>query len=653
VLALAALLFATSPQLPGDTGTFVLHKFKQAIGKEQYVSVARGAGRAITDSFAFTDRGRRVPLVTDFVLDAGDVPVEFTIKGSISRFSTIDAAVARTGDSLRIREGTVVHTEPAPAVWFAIGGYAPAVAQQELIGYWRAHGRPDSIRTWPAGWIHVSERGADSVAGSAGPVALLRYAIDGLIWGRETAWTDGDGRLVAVVTIDAEFDHFEAVRAGWEPQLGFFVHRAAEDAAAGLAERTRNAVAGAGDFAIVGATVIDATGAPPIPNATVLVRGGRIAAVGRGLKVPKGMERVDGRGKSVLPGLWDMHAHFEQVEWGPIYLAAGVTTVRDVGNEFDFITAMRDAVARGAGVGPRILAAGVVDGAGPYALGVERVTDSASAALEVRKYHDAGFQQMKLYSSLTSASVTAIAREAHRLGMSVTGHIPEGMNAYDGVTDGMDQINHVQYIYPLMYDSTALAWKGVPIDTASAAAHRIEAFLVEHHTVLDPTLSIFEWSLHPANVPFDRYEPGALKVAPQLQAPLENTGTPPADSARYGQIFRDLVLTVGALHRAGITIVAGTDQVVPGYSLHRELELYVRAGFTPLEAIQAATIVPARVMKVDNEVGTVTPGKRADLIVVDGDPLTDFSALRRVSLVVSHGTRYLPGPLWESVGFSR
>ena len=650
---LVALLSIASPQLPADTGTFVLHKFKQAMGREQYVSSAQGTGRVITDSFAFTDRGQRVPLVTTLSLGGDGAPTAFAIKGKISRFSTIDAAVDRSGDSLHIREDSAKHTEPAPATWFAIGGYAPAVVQQELIRYWRAHGRPDSLRTWPAGWVHVTERGVDTVAGSAGPAALLRYAIDGLIWGRETAWTDADGRLVAVVTIDAEFDHFEALRDGWEPQLGFFVHRAAEDAAAGLAERTRSAGAGTGDFAIVGATVITATNAPPIRNATVVVRNGRITAVGRGIKLPKGMATVDGRGKSLLPGLWDMHAHYEQVEWGPIYLAAGVTTARDVGNEFDFVTAVRDAIADGRGVGPRIVAAGVVDGAGPYALGVERVTDSASAVAEVRKYHDAGFQQMKLYSSLTSASVTAICREAHRLGMTVTGHIPEGMNAYDGVNDGMDQINPLQYIYPLMYDSDSLARKRAPIDTGSAAAHRIEAFLVQHHTVLDPTLAIFEWALHPANVPFDHYEPGALKLAPQLAIPLGNTGTPPSDSARYNQIFNDMVLTVAAMHRAGITIVAGTDQVVPGYSLHRELELYVRAGFTPLEAIQAATIVPATVMKLDKEVGTVAVGKRADLILVDGDPLTDFSALRRVSLVVSKGTRYQPGPLWESVGFKR
>ncbi|MFI5236023.1 MAG: amidohydrolase, partial [Gemmatimonadales bacterium] len=335
---------------PADSGVFVLHKFMQPIGRERYTVAAEGTGRVITDSFAFTDRGRKVPLVTTLALGGDQAPTAFTIRGSISRFSTIDASLERVGDSLRVRVDSAVRTVAAPRVWFAIGGYAPAVGQQELIRYWRDHGRPDSLRTYPEAWIHITERGADTVTTSTGPAALLRYAIDGLIWGRETVWTDADGRLIAAVTIDAEFDHFEALRDGWEPSLGFFVHRAAEDAAAGLVERTRSAVGGTGDFAIVGATIIDATGAPAIPNGTVLVRKGRIAAVGAHVRVPRGVAVVDGRGKSVLPGLWDMHAHYEQVEWGPIYLAAGVTTARAVGNEFDFITAVRDAVAAGRGV---------------------------------------------------------------------------------------------------------------------------------------------------------------------------------------------------------------------------------------------------------------------------------------------------------------
>ncbi|HEU5358645.1 MAG TPA: amidohydrolase family protein [Gemmatimonadales bacterium] len=656
IAAIAVLCLAASragrAQAPVDSGVFVLHKMKQAIGRESYRATRSDSAVVIVDSFAFTDRGQRVPLATTLALGPDLTPRHLETSGKVSRLSRIDDAVERIGDSIRVRVDSISQVVVAPATWFAVTGYAPVIGQQEMLRYWRAHGRPDSLRAVPAGWIRITDRGVDTVTGPAGPRALTRYDIDGLIWGRETAWTDADGLIIGVVTVDAEFDHFEALRAGWEDALGFFVHRAAQDAAAALVTATKDAVAGTGGFAIVGATLIDGTGRPAVPNATVVVRGGRIAAAGARVRVPKGMPELDGRGLSVLPGLWDMHAHFEQVEWGPIYLASGVTTVRDVGNEFDFITAVRDAIAAGRGVGPRILAAGVVDGDGPFALGVERVTDSASAAAEVRKYHDAGFQQMKLYSSLTPASVAAVTRDAHRLAMTVTGHIPEGMTAYDGVRGGMDQINHVQYIYPLMFDSTPAGTPRPPLDTASAAAHRIEAFLVRHHTVLDPTLSIFEWALHPANVPFEHYEPGVLKVAPQLAALLEHAGTPPADSARYDRVFREMVTTVAALHRAGVPIVAGTDQTIPGYSLHRELELYVQAGFTPMEAIQAATIVPARVMGVAKDVGTVTVGKRADLLLVAGDPLQDFSALRRVRLVVQGGRRYEPAPLWRSVDFT-
>ena len=141
---------------------------------------------------------------------------------------------------------------------------------------------------------------------------------------------------------------------------------------------------------------------------------------------------VDAHGKTILPGLWDMHAHFEQVEWGPIYLAAGVTTVRDCGNEFEFITAVRDAIAQGHGLGPRLLLAGIVDGTGTYTIGVERIDTPEQARMWTDRYHAAGFQQMKIYSSVKLEEVKVVADEAHRLGMTVTGHVPEGLERLSG-----------------------------------------------------------------------------------------------------------------------------------------------------------------------------------------------------------------------------
>ncbi len=224
----------------------------------------------------------------------------------------------------------------------------------------------------------------------------------GLIWGRESIWFDANRNLVAAVTTDAEFDHFEAIREGYESGLGTFVGLAGSDGMAALADISKG-ISGsrAEKIALVGGTLIDGTGRDPVPDSVVVIEKGRIVDAGpkSRVKIPSGAQKVDARGKTILPGLWDMHAHFEQVEWGPIYLAAGATTVRDCGNEFEFITAVRDAIANGRGLGPRLLLAGIVDGSGPSAIGVARVDTPEQAKLWTDKYHDAGFQQMKIYSS--------------------------------------------------------------------------------------------------------------------------------------------------------------------------------------------------------------------------------------------------------------
>jgi imidazolonepropionase-like amidohydrolase len=181
-------------------------------------------------------------------------------------------------------------------------------------------------------------------------------------------------------------------------------------------------------------------------HATVVTRDGRIVAAGpaSAIEIPADAKRIDATNKFIVPGLWDMHAHYEQVEWGPIYLAAGVTTVRDVGNEFGFITAVRDANNRGEGLGPHLLLAGIVDGDGPNALGIQRVNTVTDAAAWVNKYRDAGFQQVKIYSSVKPEIVKAVCEDAHTVGMTVTGHIPRGMSLLDGIAAGMDQVNHIE-----------------------------------------------------------------------------------------------------------------------------------------------------------------------------------------------------------------
>jgi imidazolonepropionase-like amidohydrolase len=656
LLVASASVRAQTPQ-PIERGKFRLHKFEQPIGEETYTIVRDGDGLVVNSSFEFTDRGRKVPLTATLKTHQDFTPESFKIKGSVSRLSTIDSAVEINGTSAMIREDKDTRQAATPERFFTISGYAPVTMQQMLLRYLTAHKFFGPLATLPGGDATVERRGKDKIKVGGKEVELDRYSVSGLIWGRESLWFDSAQNLIAAVTIDAEFDHFEALREGYEPALATFVERAAVDGMAALAAiAKRLSPERKGALAITGATLIDGNGGPAVADAVVVIEGDRIIAAGpRGkVKIPRGAKTIDARGKSLLPGLWEMHAHFEQVEWGPIYLAAGVTTVRDVGNEFEFITAVRDAIRNGRGLGPRMLLAGIVDGDSRTALGVIRANTPEEARAVVNRYHAAGFQQIKIYSSVKLDILKAICVEAHRLGMTVTGHIPNGLNAIQGVEAGMDQINHIQYIPSVMRPKDFRQQLGrplPPIDFQSPEAQAVLQFFKAHGTVLDDTMVVFEWSLHPADTPFVQFEPGAAKLPRELEGAINNTGVPAAAVPQANSILELYLNTIGAMHRAGIPIVAGTDQVVPGHSVHRELELYVKAGFTPMEAIQAATLVPARVMKIDNEVGTIAPGKRADLIILDANPLENISNIRTVKTVITGGKVYDCAALWTSVGF--
>lgn len=661
-LLLSLLLLVTSTGAlaqttqPVESGKFRLHKFEQPIGEETYTIARSGDSLVVKSTFEFTDRGRKVPLSAELRTAADLTPQSFSIKGSVSRFSTIDSSVEINAGSASIRVDKETRQLKTPKDFFTISGYAPVTMQMMLVRYLNSHKLKGAI-TLPGGEVSVELRGKDKIKVGDKEIELQRYSVSGLIWGRESLWFDSAQNLIAAVTIDAEFDHFEALREGYEAALPTFVERAAADGMAALAEiAKRLSPERKGALAITGATLIDGNGGSPLSNATVIVEGDRISAAGPAdqVKVPRGAQVIDARGKFLLPGLFEMHAHFEQVEWGPVYLAAGVTTVRDVGNEFEFITSVRDAIKERRGLGPAMLLAGIVDGDSRTAWGLIRASTPEQAIAVVNRYHAAGFQQIKIYSSIKLEILKVICAEAHRLGMTVTGHIPSGLNAIQGVEAGMDQINHIQYIPGVMRPKDFRAPQGQPlppIDFQSAEAQAALQFFKAHGTVLDDTMVIFEWSLHPAATPFSMIEPGAAKLPSELAGAINNTGVP-ADTVPLANSILEMYLsTLAAMHRAGIPIVAGTDQVVPGHSVHRELELYVKAGFTPMEAIQAATLVPARVMKIDNEVGTIAAGKRADLIILNANPLDNISSIRTTRTVITAGRVYDCAALWQSVGF--
>jgi imidazolonepropionase-like amidohydrolase len=463
-------------------------------------------------------------------------------------------------------------------------------------------------------------------------------SIDGVLWGRETAFVDPSTHVLIGLTTWAGNLPFEAVRSGDEPLHERFVRAAVadriNDAAAWL---KANPPAHAGTFALVGATVITGTSAPPIANATVLIRDGVIVAVGLSTSttIPAGTATVDVHGKFITAGLWDMHAHASQTDWALPYLAGGVTTIRDMGGEDAFLVPFRDAVASGKALGPRTLLACLVDGSGPQAFGAVTADTPEQATIVVRRYHDERCDQMKIYDYVKPDVVAAITAEAHKLGMTVTGHVPRGMTAESAVEAGFDQLAHMRI-------------SGQPGSDGVAAQI---AFFKDHHTVMDPTQSWNELGGHSAAQPIAAFQPGVTRLPLPLRRQFGSmTGGNGDPAATHARLVQSLQL-VHEAQQAGVLVVAGTDKGVPGFSVQRELELYVEGGMTPLEALQSATIVPARAMRLDLDVGTVEPGKRADLVVLSADPLANIANIRSATHVVVAGRLYDAAMLWTAAGF--
>jgi imidazolonepropionase-like amidohydrolase len=522
-----------------------------------------------------------------------------------------------------------------------------------MMRAWHARGEPKLLPPVSlnpgAEPLEIVRVGRDTITIAGRRVMLDRYTVNHLMFGREILWMTADGDLAAAMTFAGGLP-LEAVRKDFDPAFADLYRAGVAQEMADLAAISHGTPPlRTGAFAIAGATLITGTNAPPLADAVVIVQDGRIAAAGARATtpIPRGMPVVDGKGQTLLAGLWEMHTHASGVEFGPAHLAAGITTARDCGGEMDFLIAARDAVAKHKQIGPRLLLAGLIDAGGARAFGHVTAETPDEGRAVVARYHSAGFEQVKLYTYLAPEVVKAIADEAHRLGMTVTGHVPMALTTIAGIEAGMDQINHLNYVTSMLRAPGSTG----PIDLQSDTARSGIQFLLDHHTVVDPTASWGEMASHSHEVDVPSFEPGILTAPAVLDAKFRGMESATTTAAQMQTRMAQTLAIIGALHRAGVPIVPGSDTGLVGFGLHREIELYVEAGMTPLEAIQSATIVSARAMRLDRELGTVEAGKRADLILVDGDPPNDIRVLRRVTRVVTDGRLYDAAALWRSVGF--
>ena len=409
--------------------------------------------------------------------------------------------------------------------------------------------------------------------------------------------------------------------------------------------------------AITHVTVIDGRDSLPRRDETVVIEGRRIKAVGR-TAVPANARRVDGRGKYLIPGLWDLHVH--TVVPGardvlPLYVANGVTGVRDLGGDWGEVSGFRTAIRNGTLVGPRIVAAGPYLEGNPQPIAHLTVHNPADAAAAVDSLARLGVDLAKLHTGLTRESYFAALRAARARGLPTAGHVPRTVGAHAASDSGLGSIEHLLGI-PVPCtpaESLALAPR-FEVQAAlgrcsSAPLEPLVAALVRNRTRVVPTFTAqYQVALWPGRkLPGDRYAghlPDTLRRYVAGIFPMPDSIPPGAE--RTGQaMFARRLAQVGALHRAGVVILPGTDAPLPnsppGYGLHQELEWLVRAGMSPWAALKAATLDAAEFLGLADSLGTIEPGKVADLVLLDRNPLQDIRNTRRIRIVLAAG-RVLP-----------
>lgn len=432
-----------------------------------------------------------------------------------------------------------------------------------------------------------------------------------------------------------------------------------------------------GSLAFTHATVIDMTGAPPKSDMTVVVRGNRIVAVGQTgrVPIPEGAQIINAAGKFLIPGLWDMHLHITEAERTfPLLIANGVTGVRNMGGDFQKLFEWREAVASGRLSGPRIVSCGpVVDGPNPsnpdHAIPVGGAEEGRQAVDFLKR---GGADFVKVYDGVSRAAYFAIVEEAKKQGLPFVGHIPNAVTMTEASNAGQKSVEHTGTFLEGSSEAEAEVrnWPSSPVrngdfsviparisargnrmlDTYSEQkAARLLALLAKNKTWQVPTLrakhvNTFVDDIAKVQDPRYKYIPASVKEEWSPDKNFFYRYRTPEFIAYQKRLFQKEVETVGAMHRAGVPLMAGSDggpYTVPGYGLHQELALLVKAGLTPMEALQAATINPAKFLGESNTLGLVEEGKIANLVLLEANPLEDISNTERIEAVVVNG-RYFP-----------
>jgi imidazolonepropionase-like amidohydrolase len=594
-------------------------------------------------------------------LGADGMPAAMTIRGISPNGDAAETFEVRDGKAVWKAAADSGEVAATPAFYLAVGGSIAATIPlvDELV-----EAGKNGIALYPSGRASIEKGPTLQITGPSGPKTVQLAWIRGLGPSPTPIWLDEAGKFFASVS------YISTIPAGYEAN-----NKAMSDmqdvetakAVRDIAHRFRNEAARA-PVLFDNVELFDADKGAFVANQAVLLRDGKVAQIGAAGSINAGGAKViDGRGKTLVPGLWDSHLHIGD-DWNVLAnIATGITSFRSPGTEIDRAVDATKRWKSGDLLMGEPFIAQIIDQKHPLAAqGAEVVSSEAETIAAVRKMHDAGLWGVKFYTSMNPAWIPAGAKEAHRLGMQVLGHVPATMRPLDAVNAGYDEITHINFVaMQAMPDevvnkaNTAQRIEGPAklfkdVDLNGPVMKNLYAEFVKHKTVVDPTLVVMEGTMTPdGGVPQPAYASYMGLLSPSYDRAFKGGGYPVMPGYTrddYRKSFAKMIELVGALHKAGITIVAGTDGY--GIELLREIELYKMAGMSNAEALQSATIVPARRVGVANRTGSIAVGKEADVVLVDGDVSTDLGALRRVVTVVSDGYVMDGDELRTAAGFS-
>lgn len=651
--AVALLSFVLGTTAVAETESFVFYRQDTQIGR----LVVEVDGDSAKIDFDIKDNGRGPTVAETLTLDAEGLPQEWKITGTQTFGGKIDETFRRRGNTSKwIDSGGPGSAKGASKLYIAQSA-SPWALQLYARAILKA-GAP--IEVLPGGTLALTRGERLSLQGAAGELAVTRYDLTGLDLNPTIMLLDDAHRLIALPSAGGGM-----VRAGFEGENPRLRKLAADWQSARWAVLQReSAKRFDGPVRIANVRLFDPVAKRLTDPVSVVVHGQTISGVQPVDSPPTPGETViDGAGGTLVPGMFEMHGHLGE-SGAMLNLLAGVTGIRDMGNSNSVLDALDRRIIAGEVAGPRIVRSGFVEGKSPFSANNGFVVDSEARAVDaVRWYAARGFTAIKIYNSVDPKWVPAVVAEARRLGLRVMGHVPAFTSADAMIAAGYDEITHINQL--------ALGWIIKPgedtrtlfrltalgrlsgLDLGSAAVQSTLDTMRDKGIALDPTIGIHEnlllnrdGSIAPGATDYFANMP--IGVQRDLKQAWSNPDTFGGDASARAA-FDKLMDLLRRAHAKGIFIVTGTDT---GGSLtyHRELELLVKAGFTPAEALARATLEMARYLGIDQTTGSIARGKRADLFLIPGDPTRDIKAIKTISLVAKDGVFYLPSEVYPRLG---